>query len=72
MSSSPLQFVNAVTSPMPGAGAVHHIKLCRLGISAARLLYPWKRTLVGAAGMTEKCQDRSFSKLFDHALRTCL
>ena len=40
---------------MPGAGAVHHIRLGRGGMSALSPFYPQLRTLVGAVGTAEKC-----------------
>ena len=46
---------------MPGAGAVHHIKPGRGGMSALTSLSPQLRTLVGAAGTAEKCQTRTLA-----------
>ena len=46
---------------MPGAGAVHHIRLGRSGMSALSPSYPQLRTLVGAAGTAAACASTALA-----------
>jgi len=46
----------------PGRTCPLWVNLCRLRISAARLLYPRNRTSLGAVGTAEKCQEATFAQ----------